>query len=181
MLVAVILGGEVAFWLFLVAGLAARYLLRARKLGLALLLATPLVDVAVLGATVLHLRGGATADVTHGLAAAYVGFSVMFGHAMIRWADVRFAHRFAGGPAPVKIPKNGPVRIRHEWVTFAKTAGAWAISCALLVAGILWVDDASRTEALEMWVGRLTFVLGICALWPLSYTFFPSKAEANLS
>jgi hypothetical protein len=179
MLIAVILGGEVAFWLFLLAGLSARYLLRMRKLGLALLCGTVLVDVVVLGATVLHLRGGATADFTHGLAAAYLGFSIMFGHAMIRWADVRFAHKFAGGPPPVKIPKSGPVRIRHEWVTFAKTAGAWAISCALLVAGIVWVDDATRTEALEGWIFRLTWVLGICSLWPITYTLFPERATAS--
>ncbi len=179
MLVAVILGGEVAFWVFLVAGLAARYLLKAPKVGLALLFCTPLVDVVVLGATVVHLNGGATADFTHGLAAAYLGFSVVFGHDMIRWADVRFAHRFAGGPAPVKIPKGGPIRIRHEWKVFGKTVLAWLLSCALLVAGILWVDDAGRTEALEGWVLRLTVVLGICALWPLSYTFFPSKQPTS--
>ncbi len=179
MLVAVILGGEFAFWLFLAAGLGARYLLRMPRLGLALLCGTALVDVVVLTATVLHLRGGATADFTHGLAAAYLGFSVAFGHTMIRWADVRFAHRFAGGPPPVKIPKAGPVRIKHEWVTFAKTVVAWAISCALLVAGILWVGDAGRTEALEGWIVRLTWVLGISSLWPITYTFFPEKATAS--
>jgi hypothetical protein len=171
MLVAVILGAEVAFWLFLLAGLAARYLLRRPMVGLALLLCTLLVDLVVLVATVLHLRGGATAAFTHGLAAAYLGFSVAFGNSMIRWADVRFAHRFAGGPPPVRVPKSGPVRIRHEWVVFGKTAAAWAISCALLAAGILWVGDAARTEALEGWIFRLTFVLGICAIWPLSYQF----------
>lgn len=177
MLVAVIVGGEVAFWLFLLAGLGARYLLRRPRVGLALLAGTVLVDLAILVATVLHLRAGATADFTHGLAAAYLGFSVAFGHSMIRWADVRFAHRFAGGPAPVKIPKGGPVRLRHEWVTFGKTTLAWAVSCALLTVGILWVGDAERTAALQEWLLRLTVVLGISALWPLSYTFFPSRSE----
>jgi hypothetical protein len=179
MLVAVVLGGEVAFWLFLVGGLAARYLLKARRLGLAVLCGTALVDLVVLGATMVHLNGGATADFTHGLAAAYLGFSVAFGHHLIRWADVRFAHRFAGGPPPVRIPKAGPVRIRHEWVVFGKTVVAWMISCALLVAGILWIGDAARTEALEGWLLRLTVILGICAIWPLSYTFFPSKQATS--
>ena len=96
---------------------------------------------------------------------------------MIQWADVRFAHRFAGGPPPVKIPKGGPVRIRHEWVVFGKTVVAWAISCALLLAGILWVGDADRTAALQEWLYRLTIVLGICAIWPVSYTLFPSRSK----
>jgi hypothetical protein len=45
----------------------------------------------------------------------------------------------------------------------------------MLVAGILWVGDAARTEALEGWLLRLTVILGICAIWPVSYTLFPSK------
>jgi hypothetical protein len=36
-------------------------------------------------------------------APAYLGFSVVFGPSVIRWADARFAHRFAGGPPPVAL------------------------------------------------------------------------------
>ncbi|WP_424326067.1 hypothetical protein [Gordonia sp. (in: high G+C Gram-positive bacteria)] len=34
------------------------------------------------------------------LARLYLGVTVVFGPRLIRWADARFAHRFAGGPAP---------------------------------------------------------------------------------
>lgn len=67
-----ILTGEVAFWAFVLGGLAARYLLRRPRLGLALLLTTPVVDLALIAATVVDLRVGATAGVFHGLAAIYV-------------------------------------------------------------------------------------------------------------
>ncbi|RQX50832.1 hypothetical protein DLJ57_10885, partial [Micromonospora chalcea] len=95
MLVAVIVGCEVAFWVVLLAGLIARYPLRRPRLGAALLIAVPVVDLVLLAATMIDLRRGATATFAHGLAAAYLGFSVAFGHRMVRWADERFAHRFA--------------------------------------------------------------------------------------
>ncbi|SEG65347.1 hypothetical protein SAMN04489712_10897 [Thermomonospora echinospora] len=177
MLLAIIAGCEIGFWIFLLAGLTARYLLRWRRTGAALLVCVPLVDLVLLVATVLDLRAGATADFTHGLAAAYIGFSVAFGHSMIRWADTRFAHRFAGGPPPPRPPKYGMARARHEWREFGKALVAWAISCALLLGAIVMVGDAERTEALAGWIGRLSMVLGIWALWPITYTLWPAKPK----
>lgn len=85
-------------------GLIARYPLRRPRLGAALLIAVPVVDLVLLAATMIDLRRGATATFAHGLAAAYLGFSVAFGHSMVRWADQRFAHRFAGGPPRAEPP-----------------------------------------------------------------------------
>lgn len=107
MILAVIAACEIGFWVVLLAGLATRYLLRRRRLGGVLLAAVPLVDLVLLGATVLDLRDGATAGFAHGLAAAYLGFSVVFGPSMVRVADERFAHRFAGGPPPGRPPRTG--------------------------------------------------------------------------
>lgn len=107
MIVHLIIACEIMFWVFIAAGLAARYLLRRKTLGAALLICAPLVDVVLLVATALDLRGGGEANFTHGLAAAYIGFSVAFGHSLISWADARFAYRFAGGPAPVAPPEYG--------------------------------------------------------------------------
>ncbi len=87
MLIAIIVFCEIGFWVVLGAGLVARYLLGRRTLGAVLLAAVPLVDLVLLVATVVDLSNGATADFTHGLAAAYIGFSVAFGHSIIRWAD----------------------------------------------------------------------------------------------
>jgi len=180
-LLALIVACEIGFWVILGAGLATRYLLRWTRVSTALLVCVPLVDLVLLVATVIDLSRGATAGFAHGLAAAYIGFSVAFGPSMVRWADQRFAHRFAGGPPPWRPPKHGWARTRYEWREFGKAAIAWAISCGLLGVAILVVGDADRTAALAAWIGRLTLVLGIWAIWPVSHTLWPSRPKADAS
>ena len=181
MLVSLIVATEIAFWVLLAAGLVARYPLRRRRLGAFLLASVPLVDLVLLVATVIDLRGGGTAGTAHGLAAAYIGFSVAFGHSLIRWADARFAHRFAGGPVPQRPPRLGAARTRYEWREFGKALLAWTISTALLAAAILVVGDAERTVALEGWIVGLTTVLAVWSLWPLTYTLWPAKPSGRSS
>jgi hypothetical protein len=171
-----IVGGEIAFWAVLAAGLVARYLLRWRRISTALLLGVPLVDVALFVVTAIDLRRGATASFSHGLAAAYIGFSVAFGHTMVRWADQRFAHRFAGGPPPWKPPKHGRARMVYEWREFLKGLFGWTVSCGLLGAAIVLIDDPSRTRELRDWIGRLTYVMAIWLIfWPVLETLFPMR------
>ncbi|WP_067465333.1 hypothetical protein [Actinomadura macra] len=177
MLLAVIAGCEIGFWVVLAAGLVARYPLRMRRTGAALLLCVPLVDVVLLTVTVIDLRGGATAGFGHGLAAAYIGYSVAFGHSMVRWADERFAHRFAGGPPPRGKPKHGWARTRYEWREFAKAVTATALSCGILLLMIVLVDDPDRTGQLTGWTLRLGTILAIWSLWPITYTLWPSKPK----
>ena len=177
MLIAIIVACEIGFWVVLGAGLLARYPLRMRRTGAVLLLGVPLVDLVLLAATAIDLRGGATAGTGHGLAAAYLGYSIAFGHSMVRWADERFAHRFAGGPPPRGKPEYGGARIRYEWREFGKAAIATAIACGLLLAMIALVGDADRTGALFAWLGRLGTVLAIWSLWPITHTLWPSKPE----
>lgn len=179
MLLALIVACEIGFWVVLLAGLIARYPLRLPRLGMVLLACVPLVDLVLLGATVVELRGGAVAGFQHGLAAAYIGFSLAFGHGLIRWADERFAHRFAGGPPPTRPPRYGRDRARHEWREFGKALVAWAISCALLLGGIALVDDAGRTTELRAWIGRLTLVLAIWLIFPVSYTLWPHRPKGD--
>jgi hypothetical protein len=179
MLLAIIVACEIGFWVVLGSGLVARYLLRRRRLSAVLLVAAPLVDLVLLVATVIDLSNGASAEFAHGLAAAYIGFSVAFGHSLIRWADQRFAHRFAGGPAPWRPPRHGYARTRYEWREFGKASLAWAISCGLLVAAIAVVGDADRTESLEGWIARLTMVLAIWSLWPITHTIWPAKPKTT--
>ncbi|MFC6022753.1 hypothetical protein ACFP2T_42200 [Plantactinospora solaniradicis] len=177
-MVAVIAAGEIGFWVLLAAGLIARYPLRMPRLGALLLLATPLIDLVILVATVLDLRRGATAEFIHGLAAAYLGFSVAFGHSMIRWADQRFAHRFAGGPPPVKPPKGGTARARYEWREWGKGLLGWFIACGLLGLGILMVGDLSRTQELFGWIVRLSVAMVIWLVaFPVWATLFPQPAQ----
>ncbi len=162
MLVAVIVACEIGFWLVLAAGLVARYVLRRRRLGGWLLAGVPLVDLVLLVVTVIDLRRGGTADLAHGLAAVYLGFSVVFGHGMVRWADVRFAHRFAGGPPPVPKPRSGtPARARLEWRDFGKACAAVGITAVLLLGEVALVGSRSDTSALLWWIPRLGLVLVI--------------------
>ncbi len=177
MLFYLIIGGEIAFWVVLAAGLVARYLLGRPRLGLVLLAMVPLVDLVLLVAGTLDLAGGATAGFGHGLAAAYIGVSVAFGHSMIRWADERFAHRFAGGPEPWRPPRGGRERAAYEWREFGRAALAWAIGVGLLLIAIAVVADGDRTEALQGWIARLTLVLAIWSLWPITHTLWPNKPE----
>lgn len=162
MIVAGIITCEIAFWVFLAAGLAVRYLLRRPKLSKYVLLGSPLADLGLLVLSAVDLARGATATEAHAIAAAYISFTIVFGHGVIRWADVRFAHRFAGGPAPKKVPKRGPERVRHEWREFGKAVLACAMASALIGLGVLMVGDSDRTRAL---VGFETHLAALLAIW----------------
>ncbi|WP_433356887.1 hypothetical protein ACQP25_21810 [Microtetraspora malaysiensis] len=175
-MLAVIIGCEVGFWVFLGLGLLARYALRMRRTGAALLLAVPLLDLVLLTATVIDVRGGAAATWQHGLAAAYLGFTVMFGHRTIRWADAWVSHRFAGGPPPAKPPADGMARTRYEWIFWLRILAAYAITCTLLFAMTWLVGDPTRTEALTQFMLSVAKVPLIALLWPISYTLWPKKA-----
>jgi hypothetical protein len=182
MLIALIVAAEIAFWVFLGAGLAARYLLRWRRVSTTLLVSVPLVDVVLLIVTVVDLRRGAEPEWAHGLAAVYLGFSVAFGHSLIRWADERFAYHFAGGPKPWKPPKGGPARMRYEWESFGKGVLGYLVTAALLGGGYLLVGDHERGAPLLGWIGRLAPPMVIWfVFWPLWETLFPSRPRRNKS
>ena len=178
MLVFLIVAAEVAFWLILLAGLVTRYGLRRPRLGMALLVATPLVDLALLVATTIDLRGGGEAGLPHALAAVYIGVSVAWGRRMVTWADARFAYRFAGGPPPERPPRTGllhAARERREWL---RHLVAWATGTALLGLGVLLVGDLDRTAALLNMAVLWTFVLAIDFLISFSYTLWPRRPTA---
>ena len=79
MIAAAIGACEIAFWLLVLGGLAARYVLVRPRLGAILLMCVPLVDGLLLAVTAVHIADGARADWTHGLAAVYLGFSIIVG------------------------------------------------------------------------------------------------------
>ncbi|RJQ85257.1 hypothetical protein [Amycolatopsis panacis] len=154
-----VVGGEIAFWLLIVGGLVARYGLKKRRLSTVLLAGVPVLDLVVLIATVLDLTGGAVPNLSHGLAAVYLGFSVVFGPSMVRWADVRFAHRFAGGPPPLK--PRGRAKLRHEWREWAKCLLASAIAAGLLLVAIALIHRPGEDRALWDWLPRLGTVTAV--------------------
>jgi hypothetical protein len=180
-LLTLIAAGEVAFWVVLGGGLVARYVLRRPRLGAALLLCVPVVDLSLLVATAVDLRLGGEAQSTHGLAYAYLGFTIAFGRRVVRWGDERFAHRFAAAPAPRPVARDGPTSVRHEWQIFREALLAWAISVGLMLITIGAIGDAGAGEALWIWIAQLTLVIAIWSLLPLSASLrrAPSRPDAS--
>ncbi|MGX6600732.1 hypothetical protein ACWKSP_01145 [Micromonosporaceae bacterium Da 78-11] len=176
-MVAAIIACEIGFWVLLALGLVARYVLRARTLSTVLLVSVPLVDVVLLAVSVLDLRAGGQPRLVHGLAAIYLGTSVVFGHSMIRWVDQRVAHRFAGGPAPVRPPRTGrdhAARERRGWLLHLL---AYAVAAAALGLFTLLVGDAARTAPL--WGPMTPWAVGLIIDFVISfsYTVAPRKAD----
>lgn len=179
MIAALIVGCEIAFWVFVGLGLFCRYLLKLPKLGALLLIGSPIVDLILLIAAAADLRQGAVAGLAHGIAAIYIAVSIVHGHRIIRWADVRFAHWFASGPPPELKPRFGPAHAHRERVGWLLHLTSWAIGCALLIAMLLWVNDDSRTESLRQIIQSWTVILGIDFLISFSYTLWPRASKGK--
>lgn len=163
---------EIGFWVLLFGGLATRYLLRRTRLSTVLLLGVPVLDLLLLALLVWEmLVNEAVATFIHGLGAVYLGFTVAFGRSIITRVDAWFAHRFADGPAPVKIPKHGRARVRHEWREWGKLLVCAAITSVILGAIILIVADPARTAELYSWFPTIGLVTGVWLLgWPVWVT-----------
>lgn len=177
-MVPLIIACEVGFWVVLLAGLVARYLLKAKTLSTVLLVCVPLVDVVLLAASVIDLRGGGQATVAHGLAAIYIGVSVAFGGQIVRWADQRFAHRFSGGPAPVRPPKYGPEHAAYERRQWLRHLLAYAVAIAIMGLFSLLVGDFGRVAPMWRPMGVWGVVLAIDFVISFSYTFAPRRAKS---
>ncbi|MFD6025995.1 hypothetical protein [Streptomyces griseoluteus] len=175
MIVGLVVACEVAFWVLLAAGLGLRYGLRMPRTGLALLLCEPLLELVLFTATAIDLKNGAEPDWRHGLAAVYIGFTVGLGHSTVKWADARVAHRFAGGPPPVRPPRYGWARAVHEW----RVAGRWilasVVAAALLQAAVWYVGDTGNTGSLRDWQLRMAWLIGANLVIAASYTVFPKR------
>lgn len=170
MLLAVIAGCEVGFWVLLAAGMATRYLLKLPRTGLVLLAGVPLVDVVLLVASVIDLRHGGEPSFRHSLAAIFIGVSVAFGHQTIAWADRWAAHWLAGAPRPVKPPKGGPERARRERQGWFRHLLAYAIGVGLMLALGLLSGDGYDALLGAAWTW--TIVLVIDAIVSFSYSFY---------
>ncbi len=172
LLYTLIVACEVGFWVFLVLALVLRYLLRREWLSRTLLLCLPLIDVLLLVFTAVDLRRGATATFAHGLAAAYVGFTVAFGAMAVKWADAHFAHRFAAGPAPSKAPSLGWPAVRYEFSLWGRCIVACVLTMALVEALVQFVGAGETTQPLLDWhkhaFGCIVFWFLFGPIWSLA-------------
>ncbi|MDZ5471421.1 hypothetical protein SM124_06635 [Bacillus sp. 31A1R] len=175
-----ILACEIGFWIFVLAGLVARYIFKQVKLSTFLLLCTPVIDLFLIIATVIDLKNGATATFFHGVAAYYIGMTIAFGKRMIQWADVRFAYKFANGPKPPEKIKHGREHAKRERQGWYRHALGWVVGNVMLLSMILIVGDKERTEELFNVMSLWALILAVDFIVSFSYTLFPKKETVRL-
>lgn len=156
-----ILGGEILFWILLLAGVSVRYLLGWRAVSTGLLIATPAVDLIIIALTYVDLAAGASSDFSHGLAAFYVGFSIVFGPEIITRIDRRFARRHTD-LAEHELPE---VPQHSSLVVWCRCLIASGITVVLLGLGMViagwsdsfwllyWIIVAVSTAVLWLFIG----------------------------
>ncbi|REJ09878.1 hypothetical protein [Halobacillus trueperi] len=170
----VIVASEIGFWVVIIAGLVTRYIFKKKRAGLLLLALTPLIDLILLVTTSVHLWNGATATITHGIAAVYIGVSVAFGKSLIEWADVRFQYYFTKeGPRPKKL--SGIPHAKHYFKSWLQHVLAYSIGAIFLVSLLFLIGDPSRTEALINALRLWTLVLSVDLLIAISHFIWPKK------
>lgn len=174
-MVSLIIGCEVGFWLCLIAGLAVRYLVRAPRASVLILLGAPALDVVLLVVTAISLKSGTAPEIGHAIAAIYLGFSVAYGHRMIKWADVRFAHYFDKAPAPRKVI--GAAYAKLCWEDVARTGLAAAIACGVTAVLMMLAKPGTDTTALTDNYRWMLLICGLEVAWAVSYTIWPRRAK----
>ncbi|KZN61242.1 hypothetical protein N478_04055 [Pseudoalteromonas luteoviolacea S4060-1] len=145
-----ILACEVAFWVLLFCGFAVRYLLDNKKFSLYILASVPLVDLFLLVFVMLDLKEGQSATFAHGLAAAYIGFTVAFGKQLITWADKVCESKFKGTDY-TETALIGWAAVIDDLKLWARCILAVAIIYTLLILITAFVSDPQKTQALEIW------------------------------
>lgn len=168
---------EVAFWVFLLGGLAARYVLGRDLLSRILLICVPLVDVVLLTVSTVDIASGATADWTHGLAAVYLGVSVAFGPSIVAGADRWMARRSGVAQTPPAADRG---RLSTEWRLWLRWLLAALLASAILGAMVLIGGDPERTRALWAgggWFAQLGLVSVIWLLFGPVWTAVTQRAR----
>ncbi|MDX3639502.1 hypothetical protein [Streptomyces sp. MB09-02B] len=175
MIVALIIACEVGFWVLLALALTVRYLLKKRRASVVLLLCEPVLELVLFVVTAIDLKNGAEPSWEHGVAALYIGFTVGYGHYMIKWLDGHAAHRLGGGPKPAGPPKYGAARARHEGRLWTRTLVATGVALALLQLAVWYVGDDGNVDSLRSFQWIALRAAGIHGLVALAYTIWPKK------
>lgn len=165
---------EIAFWIFISAGLVSRYILKRQRLSIVLLALTPVVDLALLILTAIDLRNGQAASVAHGIAAIYIGVSVAYGKTMINWADEKFQQWILKQPQE-KEPLFGKVKGIHELKMWIRHIIAYGIGSALLYAMIQYVGESGNTDVFSQMIKYWGIFVLIDGGISVSYILFPKE------
>ncbi|MFD3942732.1 hypothetical protein [Streptomyces sp. NPDC058579] len=127
-------------------------------------------------ATVISVRGGAEPDIWHGLSAAYLGLTVVYGHSTLRWADQKFAKRFGETPAgPTPEPLYGRQAIAAAWRSWLRFLLAYTLSVSLTAALVALTGDSQDSGPLLVWLNPLTKILIYSLIWPVITTLRPGR------
>lgn len=169
---------EIMFWVVIVLGLVTRYILNLKKVGLALLALTPVIDLILLITTSVDLYKGATATTAHAIAAVYIGVSIANGKNMIQWADERFQYYVTKqGPKPIK--RFGMEHAKHYFKGWGRHFLSYLIGSGLLAGTIFLIQDPSRTEAFSEVLKIWTVVLCVDFVFSISYFIWPRKEKTK--
>ncbi|MDN4494790.1 hypothetical protein [Ureibacillus aquaedulcis] len=172
-----IIAAEILFWVAILAGLFARYVLHRKRLSYLLFLLTPIIDLALIALTVVDLQSGAVATIAHGVSVIYIGVSIAYGKTMIAWADDKF-QTYILKKESAKKPLYGTEKGLHELKMWGRHVLAYAIGSVMFWL-IITLINSNSTEALfnvwRIWSIALLIDGGIS----LSYLLFPKRAQSR--
>ena len=122
-----------------------------------------------------------TGQVFDGLAAVYLGFTVVYGSAVIRWLDQLAAQKFASTKKMEVLQRYGWSYALYEWRQWLKGVLAGGIAAFLLFAAVVYVGQPEKTAQLHEWFSYIFWMLAIWLVcWPLWYTLFPKNYNKRL-
>ncbi len=165
---------EISFWIFIIAGLIARYIFNRKTAGLFLLAMIPIVDLVLIVVTSIDIYRGAEITLAHSIAPIYLAVSLVYGKTMINWADERFLYY---------VKQEGPKPIRRIGMDFAKHSMkgslqhvlAYIIGGTLLLFMIFYIGDSSKTEILWATLRLWGIIVLIDNAISITYFIWPRK------
>ena len=176
MLLLLIVACELGFWVFLFSGLITRYYFKKDMLSRVLLLCVPLLDLILLIATFADLNRGAEVKFAHGLAAVYLGFTVVFGKSVIAWADQKISAKFNSSTDSQTNKLAGWAYAWHEWKVWCKGVVACSVASVILYIAKQTVAHNHQIDSLTDWYYILINLMILWGLFgPIWYSIFHKR------
>lgn len=140
---------EILFWILIAAGMMVRYGLRKPTLSKILLLAVPLVDVALIFIVIVELRAGKPVELAHQLAGIYLGISIILGPSIIKWCDKKAYSWHAKIPTQKPEKRSFAIEMRSELSFLGKWIAAMAVGFFVNRGLMLLAVNESQQDALS--------------------------------